>query len=225
LPDEPGPHEPGPHRSWSDQHDGLTASPFVAGWLRAVDGLAAPLVRARVHPDVVTAAGLAVVAGAVVAAASGRPALAGVGVLASGLVDGLDGAVARRGGRGAPHGAALDRSADRLGEAGFAAVLGLAGAPWPVALGALALGWGAEGWRSARRRAGRPGLPATVGERPTRVLVVGMFTLAAGVVDDDAWAAAGAWVWLGTGVVAAGQLAAARSRGRDPRVRRDPPGR
>lgn len=202
----------GTHRSWSDQHDGLAPSPFVAGWLRAVDLLARPLVRARVHPDVVTVAGVLVVVGGVVAAASDRPVAAGLAVLVCGLVDGLDGAVARLGGRGAPHGAALDRAADRLGEAGFAAVLALAGAPWPVAVAALALAWAAEGWRTARRRAGRPGLPATVGERPTRVLVVGMFVLAAGIVADGAWAAAGAGVWLAVGVAAAVQLAAAARR-------------
>ncbi len=198
----------------------------MAGWLRAVDLLAAPLVRARVHPDVVTVGGLAVVAGAVAAAGSGRPALASTAVLVSGLVDGLDGAVARLGGRGTPHGAALDRTADRLGELGFAAVLGLAGAPWPVAAGALTLGWAAEARRSARRRSGRPGLPPTLGERPTRVLVVSMFALATGVLDDESWAAAGAWVWLAVGAVAAGQLSvAARRQDGDAEVRRDPRGR
>lgn len=199
-------------RSWSDQHDGLAASSFVAGWLRGVDLLAAPLVRARVHPDAVTVAGVLVVVGAVVAAATGRPVVAGLLVLLSGLVDGLDGAVARLGGRGTAHGAALDRTADRLGESGFVGLLVLAGAPWPVALGAVGLAWAAEAVRSARRRGGREGLPATVGERPTRVLVVGMFVLASGVVDDPAWAAGGAWVWLAVGLVALGQLAVAARR-------------
>lgn len=204
----------GLNRSWSDQHDGLPASPFVAAWLRAVEVLAWPLVRARVHPDVVTAAGVLVVAGAVLAAATGRPVVAGLAVLLSGLVDGLDGAVARLGGRGTSHGAALDRAADRLGEVGFAAVLVLAGAPWPAAVGAVVLAWAAEAWRTLGRRDGRPGPPATIGERPTRVLVVGMFTLGSGVVDDGGWAAAGAWVWLVVGLVALAQLARAVRRGR-----------
>jgi CDP-diacylglycerol--glycerol-3-phosphate 3-phosphatidyltransferase len=65
---------------------------------------------------------------------------------------------------------------------------------------------------SARARAGAVGLDdvgiVTVGERPTRVIVVAMFLLAAGVYPSEAhlWAGAGAGVSLGVGIIALTQL-------------------
>ena len=66
-----------------------------------------------------------------------------------------------------------------------------------------------------------PNAAATVGERPTRVLVAGMFAVAAGVTagwtaawSDLPWAGLGAAVWAGAAGVGLVQLVA-RSGGPD----------
>lgn len=86
-----------------------------------VRGLAAPagrgLARLGVSADAVTFAGVVVAMGAAWAFYAGHRWLAFGALLASGLCDLLDGAVARsRGGRGTPFGAALDSTLDRYGE-------------------------------------------------------------------------------------------------------------
>ena len=111
--------------------------------------------RLGVPADAVTVAGAAVAGLAVPAAAAGRPLLAGVLVLASGLLDGLDGAVARGSGPASAHGAWLDRAADRVGEVAAAVALVLLGAPWWVAAFAVVLGAGMEVVRTLDRRRGR----------------------------------------------------------------------
>jgi len=189
--------------------------------------LVRPLVLARVHPNVVTAAALGTACAAVPAAwAGGRWALAaGAAVLVSGLLDGLDGAVAVRTDRVTELGARLDGWADRAGEAAFGAVLTSLGAPVQVVVPAVALAWTLEAVRhrdDRRHPAGTDGArsPAlvTVAERPTRVLVVGMFAIAAGALASSApaaavWAGAGATVWAILGLAGLAQWVASR-RGR-----------
>lgn len=195
---------------------------LVGWWLRGLDVLVRPLVLARVHPNLVTAAALGTSCAAVpAAAAGGRWALgAGAAVLLSGLLDGLDGAVAVRTDRVTELGARLDGWADRAGEVAFGAVLASLGAPAGVVVPAVALGWTLEAVRH-RAAAGTDGAegPAvvvvTVAERPTRVLVVGMSALAAGALappasDPVVWATAGAAVWAVLGVAGLAQWAASR---------------
>ncbi len=196
----------------------------MAGWLRVVDGIASPLARAGVPADAVTVGGAVLACLSVPAAATDQGVLAGVAVLLSGLVDGLDGAVARASGSSSAHGAVLDRAADRVGEVAAGVALVLLGAPWWLVLAALALGAAVELVRAADRRAGRAARPATVGERPTRVVVGGMFALAAGVTtgwssawSDLPWAGLGAGVWAAACAAGLVQLAAAgRRRGSGP---------
>src|SRR5437764_13029096 len=106
--------------AWSRRHGGydIGRSRVIRGWLRFVWALSAPL--ARVPADVVSAAGVLCAAAAVVA-----PAGAGAGlVVATGVLDGVDGAVAHRRGacsvggatsaRGALGGTTADRVSDAL---------------------------------------------------------------------------------------------------------------
>ena len=130
-------------------------------------GLAAPLVRWRVPPNVLTLAGVASAFGAVVT----RPPSSAALVLWTAVCDGLDGAVALQRGRPSRHGAFIDHAADRATDVLFAAALWQAGANvWPaVADGATVIGY--EASRSAARRRGVAPALVTVGERPIRVAV------------------------------------------------------
>ncbi|MFP5345817.1 MAG: CDP-alcohol phosphatidyltransferase family protein [Actinomycetes bacterium] len=197
---------------------GATAGgPLVPAWLAVVQALARPLARRGVPPTGLTVAGLVLAClAAVVALVHARWALlAGALVLASGLADALDGAVALLRDRPSRWGAVLDAGADRLSELAFAGVLwGLgADARWPAA--AMAASWWLEYLRE-RASSTVSGAPVvvTVGEKPTRVVVVAMFALAADAVPHAAaaWATAGAAVWLLASVVGLVQLGLAWGR-------------
>ena len=85
-------------RRWSELHEGIDPAGvrFVRGWLSIAYAVARPLAAARVPPIVVTVAGLlAAIATVPVAGLGARwPLLGLVIVVASGLLDNLDGAVA-----------------------------------------------------------------------------------------------------------------------------------
>jgi CDP-diacylglycerol--glycerol-3-phosphate 3-phosphatidyltransferase len=207
--------------AWSATHGGVdTSSPgFVRGWLSLVYVVARPVARLRVAPSVITLLGV-VVAWSVVplVVLGGRwPLLVAVVVLVSGLLDGVDGAVALLTGRSSGWGAVLDAVADRCSDLAY--VVGL-----------LALtGWGAASpvrWLAAacaaltllheyvRSRAVAAGLDdvgvITVAERPTRVVITLMCCLAAGVYPQDAnlWGQVALAAWAGTGLVGLVQLGA-----------------
>lgn len=184
-------------RTWSALHGGIdpAASPVVRVWLQAVYVVARPLAALGFSPSAVTMAGLLVTAAAVPLAAVGDRwlLLAGGVVLLGGIIDSLDGAVAVLTHRATRWGALLDSVVDRVAEAVALLALWLAGAPPAVCVLAGALTWLQE---YARARAAVSGIDLagaiTPGERPTRVLVAGMFLLAAGVYP----AAAGTWLFL-----------------------------
>ncbi|MCG8922995.1 CDP-alcohol phosphatidyltransferase family protein [Lentzea sp. CC55] len=205
-----------PVAGWSRLHgEDVSGSRLVVGWLRLVHSLARPL--DRVHPDVLSAAGVVVAAGAVaVAGAGGRWALlALVLVVAAGLLDGLDGAVALRTGRVRPLGAVVDAVADRLADLSLVLVLLVLGAEawWCAAIGASVLLH-----EYARAKAQAVGMASagviTVAERPTRVIVVAIACAGTGLapggtpVTGWSWAAVSALVWAGCAVAGFGQLAA-----------------
>ena len=156
-------------RQWSQLHDGydVDGSRLVRGWLLVMHRLAVPLARWRVPPNVLTFAGVATAAAAVV---TGRLASVML-VLVTSVCDGLDGAVAIQRGRSSRHGTLIDHAADRLTDVLFAAVLWHAGADvWAVvADAALVLSY--ESARSLIRRRGVEHARVTVGERPIRVAV------------------------------------------------------
>jgi CDP-diacylglycerol--glycerol-3-phosphate 3-phosphatidyltransferase len=166
------------------------------GFATAVFGpVAALLVRLRVSPDVVTAAGtLAVMACALGLFPSGRLALGAVLVGACALTDTIDGQMARRLGRTGPWGAFLDSTLDRFADGAIFAGLVLWGAAragdgagpndpaWAAgaALAGLVLGSIVP---YARARAEGLGMTASVGiaERTDRLVVTLVATLAVGL--------------------------------------------
>jgi phosphatidylglycerophosphate synthase len=83
---------------------------------RVLDGIARPLARARVAPDVLTGAALlaGVAAGLLLGLGRGWEGLAVLGL--SGLLDAVDGRVARHGPGATPWGGVLDLTADRVVE-------------------------------------------------------------------------------------------------------------
>jgi CDP-diacylglycerol--glycerol-3-phosphate 3-phosphatidyltransferase len=221
-----------PVAGWSRLHgEDVSGSRLVVGWLRLVHLLARPV--ERVHPDVLSVAGVVVAAGAVaVAAAGGRwPLAALVLVVGTGVLDGLDGAVALRTGRARPLGAVVDAVADRLADLCLVLVLWVLGAPgwWCAALGAALLLH-----EYARARAQSVGMgtagAVTVAERPTRVVVVAVACAGAGLSPGGtpgtgwSWAAVSALVWAGCAVVGLVQLAAGVRRELSGRPWVDPAG-
>ena len=204
---------------WAALHGGYDprSSRFVGPWLGLTYVLARPLARRGVDPDDVTVAGLAVGASAVgLAAAGGRWVLGGaVVVVASGLLDNLDGAVAVLQERTSSWGYVLDSVVDRVADLMYVGALAAAGAPVAVCVPAAGLMFLLE---YARARAVGAGLPdigvVTVWERGTRVVVTAVF-LALGGVDvprSSLWAGLGAAAWVGLGAVGCAQLAAVLRR-------------
>lgn len=202
---------------WSRLHGEAATTGLVGWWLRFCYRLALPLVRLRVPPDVVTVVGLLVAVAVVLpASAGGRWPLLGVLlVVASGVLDNLDGAVAVLTGRTTRWGFVLDSLCDRIADAAYAAALASAGGPWALAAGGVALAWLHE---YARARAAVAGMPevgvVTVSERPSRVIVTAMFLLGAGLYPSaaDDWATAGLAAWVTLGVVGLTQLLVAIRR-------------
>jgi CDP-diacylglycerol--glycerol-3-phosphate 3-phosphatidyltransferase len=206
---------PGGSAGWSALHGGIALSPPVRAWLWLVQRLAAGPVT-RVPPDVLSLAGVLAVAGALAAAAAGGrwPLLSALLVVAAGVLDGLDGAVALRTGRARPLGAVVDAAADRVGDLLLIAVLAALGAPlgWVLAAGAPALLH--EYVRARAQAVGMPGVGAvTVAERPTRLIVVAVAALGTGTLPAGTpftgwgWATVCAVLWTVAGVVGALQLA------------------
>lgn len=171
-----------------DPHDNR----LVLWWLTVVHAVARPLVAIGASPNAVTSLGVLVVLAAVGAAWLGQAGgpwlmLAGLLVLLSGLMDNLDGAVAVMTGRTTRWGYVYDSLADRVCDLLFCVVLWLAGAPawWCLIVAALTLLQEYTRARSAAAGVSEIGV-VSVWERPSRVLVTGMFTLAAGLFADPA---------------------------------------
>lgn len=206
-------------RQWSQLHGGYDPgrSWVVAGWLRGSYQTARPLARAGVPPDAVTLLGGLFAAAAVwVAVFGGRWVLLAAALIGvSALLDGLDGAVAVLSGRAGPWGGVLDALVDRVAEVAFLLALWVVGAPAWTCVVAGVLAFAQE---YARARAGGLGVGdiavVTINERPTRVAVVGMFLLAAGVYPGSApaWAAGGAYLGLALALVGLTQLLPALHR-------------
>jgi CDP-diacylglycerol--glycerol-3-phosphate 3-phosphatidyltransferase len=198
---------------WQGLHGGYDprTSRLVGPWLTVIYTLARPFARNGVPPDVVTLLGLAV-SGLVVwlCAVGDRWVLVAAFLVgASGVLDSLDGAVAVLTDRVTRWGAVLDSVVDRVSDVLYLVALWLVGAPaWVgVVAGVVVLTQ-----EYARARATAIGMDdvgvVTVGERPTRVIVVAMFLLGAGIYLASAswWASLGAYASLGIGLVATTQL-------------------
>lgn len=78
--------------------------------------LARPLHRLGVSPDLLTRGGLIITFGAAALLALGHQRAGGLVILPAGLLDALDGALARLGSKATPYGAFLDSTLDRWAE-------------------------------------------------------------------------------------------------------------
>jgi phosphatidylglycerophosphate synthase len=210
---------------WREVHRiGEQAQPggrLAAGYLRLPYLLGAPLARAGADPDLVTLGALwvALVAGWTATLGPGWAAAAGALTLLAGVADSVDGAVAVLQDRASPFGFVWDSTADRLADLALVAgpvvlVATSAGAGWRAA--AVATGTAAAGlallleYVRARAQAGQVAAAwslATPGERPTRVIVLGLAGLAVGAAQlaggGPARAALDAVYPLALGVLAA----------------------
>ena len=177
---------------WSALHGGYdprTGSRMLRGWLTGVHALALPLARAGVLPDLVTLSS-AWVAGLVVALAGvgGHWALAaGMVLVLGGLLDNLDGCLAVLEDRTTRWGYVLDSVVDRVADALFLVAVVVVGCPVWLA---VATGFGCFLLEYLRARAGNAGGGEvgriTVGERPTRVIVLAAALLGAGALPGHA---------------------------------------
>jgi CDP-diacylglycerol--glycerol-3-phosphate 3-phosphatidyltransferase len=205
-PGAPPPDRGGYFGRWSELHGGydpLTGSAWLRGWLTMVFALGRPLARLGVQPDVLTAWSVWL-AGVVVGLAwQGRPVAAGLVLVASALLDNLDGCVAVLTDRATRWGYVVDSVADRVTDSAYVWAAVLAGCP--VGLG-VACGFGCFLLEYLRARAGNATGDdvgtVTVAERPTRVILLS----AALVFSFAVPAAAGVALLLGFTVVGLGQV-------------------
>lgn len=205
--------------AWSALHGGYDPRRrrLISGYLVTMYVLARPWARAGVHPNLVTLLGvlLTVMAPVMVWQEPSRAVLAGAGVvvMVTLLLDGVDGAVAALRQRATSFGGVLDGVADRVAEWTYLAVLWRLGADpiWLIAGGALTMLQ-----EFARARAGALGADqvesVTVWERPTRAILVGMTCIGLAVVGPDALAfdaaVVAAQVWLVMSVIGVVQVLA-----------------
>jgi len=213
-PIEPVPGREGYFDRWSATHGGYdprTGSVWVRGWLSMVLVLARPLARRGVQPDVVTYASLWL-AGTVLAladAGSWWAVLAGVLVVASALLDSLDGGLAVLEDRQTSWGYVLDSVVDRCSDVVWVLAAVAVGCPLELA---LALVFGIFLLEYLRARAGNAGFgevgTVTVAERPTRVIVLAPTLAVCGLWPEgaDVVSVAGPAVLLALTAVGVGQL-------------------
>ncbi len=154
----------------------------------AIAPVGAAMGRAGISPNALTVGGFVGVCAAALAAALQAWLLAGVLLLAFGIFDLFDGAVARATGRVSKFGAFLDSTLDRTGEnlvlAGVAVGCAVAGFQLGVVLAALAMAF-ASVVTYARARAEAVGLKGEVGiaPRPERLVVLSIGLIVAGATD------------------------------------------
>lgn len=200
---------------WAVLHGGLdprTSIP-VQAWLTVTYVLARPLAALRVSPNAVTMIGVLLSLLVPYLVVSDRLLAAGVTALVVGIVDNLDGAVAVLTNRSSNFGYVFDSVADRVGDTALLIGLGLASdTPWPAA-GAAFLSFLQE---YARARAVGVGFTEigviSLSERPTRVLVTGLFLIGAAAAGPI-WADIGSWTALVLSVLGFAQVMwAIRSR-------------
>ncbi len=177
----------------------LIPDPVRTAFLNLVDPVADWLIRWRVSPNTITVASVVVLVGSGFAFGVGYPRMGALWLLFSGLLDILDGKVARRGGTSTAFGAFFDSTLDRLGEAALFAGIAIyfvttAGQRWPIlGLGVSLLTLaGAFLVSYARARAEGLGLECKVGiaQRPERIIGLGVPTVLVGAGPNG-------WLLLG----------------------------
>ena len=200
---------------WATLHGGLdprTSIP-VQAWLTITYLLARPLALLRLSPNAVTILGLLIGLKVPVWVLRDQLFLAGAVALAAGIIDNLDGAVAIMTDKSSDFGYVLDSVADRVGDVALLVGLGLAADnPWPAVAAAL-LSFLQEYTRARAYAVGFTEIGViSLSERPTRVLISGMFLIAAAVAGP-LWAQLGGWIALLLSLFGFGQVMwAVRSR-------------
>ena len=164
----------------------LLPAPLISGFSDLVSPVSEWLIRMRVRPNTVTSMSAIVLFGAGAAFGLDQPRLGALWLLVSGVLDILDGQVARRGGMVSTFGAFFDSTLDRVGEAvlyaGIAVYFQTAASQSKPVLGvvlALAALTGSFLISYTRARAEGLGVECRVGlaQRPERILGVGAPTL------------------------------------------------
>lgn len=195
---------------WSALHDGIDPSGnrVVAGWLRLMHLLGRPLARRGIDPDLITVAGLwwAAVVVAVAAAGGRWPMAAALAVAVGGIADGLDGTVAALTDRATAWGGVLDAMVDRGADLLLLGALVAVGAPFAAAAGAGAALFVLEYLRARTGQMGVHLTAITVGERPTRLVLVAVGLWCAGLFPRWAGGVATAAVWGVAGVAVVGTV-------------------
>jgi CDP-diacylglycerol--glycerol-3-phosphate 3-phosphatidyltransferase len=172
---------------WAGLHGGVdprTSSASVAAWLRMSYRVGRLLARIKVRPSVLTTAGLVCNGLVLYVTAQHRfwPIVAAALVVLSGVMDTLDGAVAVITNRVTRLGYVYDSVADRLGEAAWVGALWLIGAPGWLAVLVGGLAWLHEYIRARATAAGMSEIGVvTLGERPSRLILIVIGLLLAGV--------------------------------------------
>ncbi len=164
----------------------LLPGPLISGFSDLLSPVSEWLIKRRIHPNTITSTSAIVVIGAGAAFGLDQARLGAFWLLLSGLLDVLDGQVARRGGMVSKFGAFFDSTFDRIGEAilfaGIAVYFQTAenqAAPILGVLLALATLTGSFLVSYTRARAEGLGLECKVGlaQRPERILGLGVPTL------------------------------------------------
>jgi archaetidylinositol phosphate synthase len=177
--------------TWSSLHGGYdprTGNPWLRGWLTLVHAIARPVARRGVQPDVLTIGAVWLAGAALVpAAAGGRWALlAGWVLVASGLLDTLDGCVAVLERRTSRWGYVLDSAVDRVSDAIYLVAVVSVGAPLELAIVCGFLFFFLEYVRARAGNAGGDEVGAiTIAERPHRVIFLSASIFFGGVFLDQ----------------------------------------
>lgn len=175
---------------WSRAHGDVDpdSSRWISGWLSIVHRLTGRLAGRGISPGLVTGAGLVVSATVPVLAWLGDwwPLLAAVCVVVAGLLDGIDGALARWDGTASRWGGVLDDVVDRCSDLLLISALALLGAPVWLCVGAGVCTMLLESARASARAAGLDGIGVlTLWERPSRLIVAAFATGLCGLVGSS----------------------------------------
>ncbi|MGH3665766.1 MAG: CDP-alcohol phosphatidyltransferase family protein [Egibacteraceae bacterium] len=176
-PAAPVPDRDGYLTRWQALHGGYdprTGNPWLRGWLTLSYGIARPLARRGVLPDVMTVWSVWLAFAVLVPAAAGGywPMLAGWTLVASGLCDSLDGCVAVLTDRATKWGYVLDSAVDRINDVIYLAAVVSVGAPTALAVACGAAFFLLEYLRARAANAGGGEISAvTLGERANRVIL------------------------------------------------------
>ncbi|MFB7090499.1 YhjD/YihY/BrkB family envelope integrity protein [Streptomyces sp. NPDC056296] len=208
---------------WARLHQGHdpSGSVLASAWVVLAQRCARTRLLRAVPPDLLSLGGPLAAAAAVGLAFGGGlwPVASCALVVLSGLLDGLDGAVAVTTGRARPLGAVVDATADRIADLLLVAVLYALGAPasWCVAAATVALLH--EYLRARAVAAGMRGVGAlSVAERPLRVVLCAVACLGSGLLPAGTpgtgwpWADVCVLVWVAAGGVGLVQLAVGVAR-------------